>query len=346
MRSIIIAGLFIGAIANRGRAQAHPPPLPIGVSNNAVASVRHGGRLTIYSLLGVDSTKRWSGILTRAFRWTDGHLAWEEMPRVPGAVGRLAATAQVVRGRLYLFGGYTVAEDGAERSAPEVDVFDPATGRWSLAAPIPVPVDDAVSGVYRDSLVYLVSGWHDTTTVALVQIFDVVANRWTEGTPFPGTPVFGHAGGLADGSILIVDGAKRIAGPTRFALEQQAWLGRIDARTPSQIAWTKVANHPGPPRYRAAGSVCGASTVVIAGGSANPYNYNGIGYNGTPSTPESGSVAYEVRGRRWRTLPPAPSPTMDHRGLIVVGRQGWVVGGMGDGQRVSPRSVSYPLPGC
>ncbi len=340
--------LWAGTLGGIGSAasQTVPPDLPLAVTNNAVAGGRAGDRSVWYSMMGIDSTKAWSGISTRAFRWTDGDPTWTELPRVPGTVGRLAATAQIVRGRVYLFGGYTVSATGAERSVPEVDVFDPAIARWTVAAPIPIPVDDAVSGVYRDSLVYLVSGWHDTDNVAAVQIYDAVRDRWTAGTPFPGTAVFGHTGGLIDGALLVTDGAKRIPGPVRYALEPQAWLGRIDPEHPTSIVWEKVADHPGPPRYRAAGGGCGRSTIVIAGGTANPYNYNGIGYNGAASEPEPGSLAFDVRSKRWRTLPAPPAGTMDHRGLLVDGVSGWVIGGMAGGQRVTAGVVRYPLPGC
>lgn len=97
------------------------------------------------------------------------------------AAGR--AVAQEVRGRLYLLGGYTVDSVGAERSLGAVDIYDPAHDRWTAGAPSPVPVDDAISGVFRDSLIYLVSGWHDTDNVPDVQIHDVVRNRWMAGTP-------------------------------------------------------------------------------------------------------------------------------------------------------------------
>ena len=42
---------------------------------------------------------------------------------------------------MFVFGGYTVAEDGSERSLPHVDVYDPRSGRWSRGAPMPIPVE-------------------------------------------------------------------------------------------------------------------------------------------------------------------------------------------------------------
>ncbi len=124
------------------------PALPAPITNNAVAARSDGDRVTVYSFLGLDSTKRWSGVSSRVFRWEVGTPAWEELRPIPGP-GRLAATAQAIGDRLYVFGGYTVAEDGREQSLPHVDVYHPDTETWSRGAPIPVPVDDAVSGVAR-----------------------------------------------------------------------------------------------------------------------------------------------------------------------------------------------------
>ena len=49
-----------------------------------------------------------------------GARAWEALPNVPGAPGRLASIAVGLFDRVFIFGGYTVAEDGAEVSTREV----------------------------------------------------------------------------------------------------------------------------------------------------------------------------------------------------------------------------------
>ena len=127
------------------------PELPFPTTNNAVVAVDTERGPAVFSFLGLDSTKRWSGIHARSFRWAIGDPEWSEVQPVPGR-GRLAATAQAVAGRIYLFGGYTVDADGSEKSLPNVDIYDPDTDTWNSGAAIPIPVDDAVSGVWADSL--------------------------------------------------------------------------------------------------------------------------------------------------------------------------------------------------
>lgn len=322
------------------------PALPQPVANNAVAAGRVGGEWWVFSALGIDSSKRFSGITRRAYAWREGAPEWTPLPDVPGRVGRLAATAQVVRNRLYLFGGYTVDSAGAEKSVEVVDVFDPGARRWSTVRPMPVPVDDAVSVVWRDSLIYLVSGWHDTDNVQHVQVYDVVRDTWSMATPIPGPGVFGHTGALAGNTIVYIDGAARRSTGVKYALVPQSWIGTIDERRPLEIRWSpSAAPHPGPPLYRAAAAGCG-DLVLFAGGTDNPYNYNGVGYDGAPSAPRAAVMAYDVRRGQWRVLPSAPRATMDHRGLIVRGDEAAILGGMIHGQRVTGQTTRWTLRGC
>ncbi len=317
----------------------------VPVTNNAVAAGRVGSDWWIFTALGVDSTLRWSGIIRRAAAWSSATREWRALPEVPGAHGRLAATAQVVRGRWFVFGGYTVDSLGNERSLASVDVFDPRAGSWSRGRDIPVPVDDAVSGVYRDSLVYLVSGWHDTDNVQDVQVYDVVRDAWSVATPIPGPGVFGHSGELAGATIVFVDGAVRQSGAVKYRLEPQVWIGTINPARPTEVAWRTGPAHPGVPLYRAAAGRCGAR-IILAGGTANPYNYNGIGYDGRPSAPLASVLAFETYTGRWQELAPMAVATMDHRALAVVGDTGWVVGGMRTGQRVAGTVVPVALGSC
>jgi len=322
---------------------ATAPSLPISVTNNAVAAGSESGTAVVYSFLGLDSTKLWSGISNRAFRWKLGTPAWEEIAPIPGP-GRLAGTAQTIGGKIYLFGGYTVAEDGSERSVPSVDIYDPSSATWSRGSPMPVPVDDAVSGVWRDSLIYIVSGWHDTDNVNNVQVYDPANDSWQQATPISGRPVFGHTGGIAANTIVYVDGVARNSENRRFEMEPTSWRGEIDPTDPTSIAWTRLPDHPGHSVYRAAAAPVG-DMVLFAGGTDNPYNYDGIGYNGVPAEPSSGVFAFDSITGEWRTLPDLGTPSMDHRGVVVAGEMLLIVGGMTVGQQVTAQVIYATVDG-
>ena len=243
--SVLSSALF--ALVQAGAAWVAGPPLPEPMANNAVAGVMTAGGPAVLSFLGLDRTRAWSGVGTRTYLWMPPDSGWVELPAVPGP-GRLAGTAQSVGGRVWVFGGYTVAEDGSERSVPNVDVLDLEARQWSRAADIPVPTDDAVSGVWRDSLVYLVSGWHDTNNIPDVQIYDPAQDRWTPAVPVPGPPVFGHAGALAGNTIVYIDGVRTQRDEPRFVMSGSSWRGDIDPGDPTRVQWSRIPDHPGPPR--------------------------------------------------------------------------------------------------
>jgi N-acetylneuraminic acid mutarotase len=334
---------LLGALVQTAPAWGETPPLPTPIANNAVAAVRTLDGPAVFTFLGIDSTKAWDGRLSIALRWDVGSAEWRPVRAVPGE-GLLAATAQTVRGRVYLFGGYTVAEDGSEHSLPNVDIYDPETDQWSSGAPMPVPVDDAVSGVWRDSLIYLVSGWHDRDNVDDVQIYDPAADRWMTATPIPGAPVFGHTGGIAGNTIVYIDGTRTLPeGRPRFRIEGSAWAGDIDPDHPEVIRWRRLPPHPGPALYRGAAAGVSNRWVFFVGGSDNPYNYDGQGYDGVPSEPRAGAFAWDAQHGRWFTLPALSVATMDHRGIAILGPELFLVGGMESGQRVTRRVVRAHL---
>lgn len=332
-----------------GRGPALPaaalPALPLPVTNNAVALASLRDEPVLVSLMGLGPGKSWRDVHQRVFMLRPGDDAWSELPEVPGLAGRLAATAVGLEGAVILFGGYTVSPEGHEVSVRAVQRLNLSTGRWTELAPMPVPVDDAVSVLYRGRYVYLVSGWHDTGNVNLVQRYDIEENRWTQATPWPGRPVFGHAGGRVGDLLVVCDGVGiRTRRDRRRAFEAVAacYQGEIQAEDPSLIEWREIPHHGGPATYRMAASGSERlGLVIFAGGSDNPYNYAGTGYDGHPSAPTDRVFAWDPGAGRWRALGRLPVATMDHRGLPETPAGFVILGGMRAGQVVSDEAFAF-----
>lgn len=320
--------------------------LPEPVSNNAVASVAAGDSLFIYSFMGISEAKTYKDIHSKSFKYNIRENTWRRIEDVPGDSGRLAATAATVGGKIYIFGGYTVAKDGSETSVLDVYLLDPITDNFTLISKMPVPVDDAVSLVYRDRYIYIISGWHNNNNVKNVQVFDTHNYQWQQATPFPGPPVFGHAGGIVDSKMVITDGVKVIEGEKEgersFVMSAESWIGIINADNPTVIDWEKLPEHPGDARYRMA-AIGDDGRILFAGGTSNPYNYNGIGYNGELSKPDSSIFAYNFNESSWQKLAMAPVATMDHRSLTKADSWYYLVGGMLKQQEVSKRVFRFKL---
>ncbi|GJL97226.1 MAG: hypothetical protein DHS20C06_10430 [Hyphobacterium sp.] len=359
-RILVLLGL-IGSVAAGGYLyfSENPPPadvmgqvrriaqLPHAVSNNAVAAIEMAGQTHAFSFAGLRSGKDWSDVTANAYACALDTAQCNEIAGLPDGIGRLASIAATAGEHIYIFGGYTVGEDGSERSTPEVWQFDPVSTSYTRMADLPLPVDDSVALVYENRYVYLVTGWHDHDNVANTQMLDTQTGEWSEATGWPGSPVFGHAGGILERQILICGGVEVVPpiadGMRRtFELYDACWRGDIDPLDPTHIDWTS-AQIPGAARYRAA--MAGSERLdgfVVIGGTENPYNYDGVGYDGMPSEPVD-LIIVDRQNAVERITRPGLAGSMDHRGLIEW-RSGFVtLGGMTDGQVVSNEVRMVPL---
>lgn len=349
MKHLLIASLFLLSACVAASEPARLtvttiPPLPMPVTNNAVVSVRTNDNEYIISFAGLGAGRRHADTVAVTYVFDAQEDRWTEAEPVPGGVGRLASVAAAAGGLAYVFGGYTVAEDGTEFSTPWVHVFDPVTRSFQERQPMPVPVDDAVAVTYENRYIYLISGWHDLGNVNLVQRYDTHSNSWTQATPTPGRGVFGHAGGIVGNTIIYCDGVAIEPHDDRrrdFVANDECLAGLIDPNDSRRIDWRTMPPHPGAPRYRmAAAGIEALNAVVFVGGSDNPYNYNGIGYNGIPSQPQSGGLRYDIDSQTWKSVA-TEIGSMDHRGLVGF-RGAWItVGGMLVDQQVTDRLITY-----
>ncbi len=323
------------------------PPLPAPITNNAVATVEAGDRAFVVSFNGLGEGRSHGDTTSSTYVFDGATQQWHEASPVPGGEGRLASVAASAGNRAYVFGGYTVAQDGAEVSTPWVHAFDPVTGDYEQRAHMPVPVDDAVAVTHRDRFVYLISGWHDLGNVNLVQRYDTETDTWTQATPIPGPAVFGHAGGIVGASIVYCDGVSIEPNADRrrdFAAVNNCYLGHIDKEDGRRIDWRIVTSHPGLPRYRmAAAGIPASNAILFVGGSENPYNYDGIGYDGVPSRPAPGALLFDLDTLTWQVLKSNGQPSMDHRGLVNFGDRWLTIGGMIAGQRVTDAVSAYRI---
>jgi hypothetical protein len=336
------------------------PALPIAVSNNAVTSVDHGdGSWTLYSFMGIRPPARGVDTTALSFRldWSEAHGApagWQPIADAPrlGNRAKVAASAVTVAGEVYLIGGYTTGR--TEVTEKRLFRYEPDTDAYTELAPVPTEVDDTVPAVYRGRYIYLISGWHGpiTDNTTAVQVYDTQTDQWRQATAIPGPAdgLFGHAGGIVErngvGTLVYMDGTVSEGG---FSIASRVFVGAIDPADETVVTWTEIPAHPGAPTYRAAGAfgLTPAGSLLIVGGTDNPYNISGIGYNGVASAPLDQALAFDPASLRWRTLRlPGRSPTMDHRNLARLG-DGWaIVGGMTAPQQMTDTCWRLTLDPC
>jgi N-acetylneuraminic acid mutarotase len=319
------------------------PPMPAAVSGNAVAALKGG--LQLFSIMGVGPRKSWDDVTNQVYIMNLSSGKWSDGRPVTGVAGRLGASAVGARGQIYLFGGYVVDGQGGEITVSDANAYVPQEQRWFRAADIPTPVDRAVIGVNHDRYIYLVGGRSKAGPVNLVQVYDLEKNSWSQATPFPGTPVFGHAGGLADDTIVFVDGAmKNPAAGVPYVASEEGWAGKIDRKDCNKIEWSKVPAHPGTAHFGIAGGAYEHDhKFYFSGGTATPHNFKGIGYDGQPAEPSALTFAYDLHGKRWETISESTAdPRSDSGGIVITPVGPIILGGMIKGQAVTSRVTLLP----
>jgi len=343
MRRIVgFLSFFFFAAAVFASDEPKIPSMPAAVSGNAVASLQGG--LELFSMMGIGPKKNWDDVTNKVYVMRLSSAKWSEGRPVPGVAGRLGAAAAGAKGQVILMGGYVVDNQGTGITVPDVNVYVPGDHRWYRAKDIPVPVNSAVAGVHHDRFVYLIGGWSPDGPVNKVQVYDAEKDFWSQATPFPGTPVFGLAGGLADNTIVVVDGAKAgPAGGPRYVASDECWLGKIDHKDPSKIEWSKLPAHPGEARFGiAAGGSDREKKIYFSGGTATPHNYKGIGDDGKAAPASQVTFAYDVHHGRWETISETTNYPRVNGGLLVTPVGAVVLGGMINNQTVTAGVTILP----
>lgn len=329
---VVLSGCFSAAAIG-------PEPLPAAVSNNAVAMLKLKGQVLLFSLMGLGAKKTWDSVTTSAYSIDADSGKAVAIHSVPGAAGRIGAAAFGTSDYVFLFGGYVLYKGGG-MAVPDVGIYDPLTDRWLRGKDMPIGVGDAVIGVYRDRYVYVIGGRSNQGPVDNVQVYDLQKATWTDATHMPHA-VFGHSGAIVGDTIVYIGGAQNnpAGNSLRFVASNECWRGKIDHHDFSHIEWTQLPSHPGSAQFRvAAGGSEKDDIIYFSGGSDNPYDFAGIGYDGKPAEPSPVTFAFNLHSGKWETLDAqTPDPTMDHRGLLATHEGLVIIGGMEKGQQVTGR---------
>ena len=320
--------------------------LPEPVSNNAVCEGFIDGVPYLFSFAGIDSTKIFSGTHLKSFRINLETGMSERIDDLPGDQGLLGTAASRIGNIIYIVGGYTVNSNGTEVTSRKVRRYDIINNQFlSDAADLIVPTDDHVQAVWRDSLLYVVTGWSNNGNIRFTQIYDPTTDDWINGSLLPNDnnyTSFGASGTIIGDQIYYFGGARSTG---NFPIQNFIRVGDIDPEDPSNVSWSIVTlegeNYDG---YRtAATSVFNAAHWI--GGSNNTYNYNGIAYDGSGGVPTSNQdIVFAENLLINRTVIDDDIP-MDLRGIAKVSDEvQYIAGGMLGNQKVSDKVFRLDIP--
>jgi N-acetylneuraminic acid mutarotase len=147
------------------------------------------------------------GAVDRVYEYDPTSDAWRAL--APLSTPRGSVSAAALDGKIHSIGGRITTADGDWHFKGVVathEVYDPATGQWTQAAPLPKPRDHMVVAAI-DGKIHAIGGrfagnddmvdWHD--------VYDPAANSWTSAPPLP-TPRGGVSGTVYMGMILVIGG--------------------------------------------------------------------------------------------------------------------------------------------
>ncbi|MCC3158738.1 choice-of-anchor J domain-containing protein [Hymenobacter sp. 15J16-1T3B] len=219
-------------------------------------------------------------------RYEPATSSWTTRAAIP--LARTQVAANWLGGKLYVAGGYS----GSFSPTNRLDIYNPATDTWAQGANLPTAVGDYASVVYQDSLLYLIGGYNGGSDVTTVQVYNPRTNTWATGTPFGGTAAAGLRAGVVDNKLVVVGGYSQSASSSL----SQAWLGTIDAATPTTISWTALPAYPG-------GTIGRLAVGALTSGQVARVFFAGGDPSGSGAQTSTSTWAYDLASSQWLVGP-------------------------------------------
>lgn len=301
--------------------------MPERLSNNAVSMGYHNGVPNVYTFAGIDSTRSHTGIHLRSYRYNTQTNTWHTIAPLPDTLGKIAAIASTVKNKIYIIGGFHEFP-GAEIITNKVHIYDcNADSFLADGANLPFATGDQSQAVWRDSLIYVISGWGGADNLTQVQIYNPSTDTWSAGTPLPNSNAyksFGSSGTIVGDTIYYFGGG---SATFPYGVQSVFRKGVINPNNPTQITWSTFT-WSGWNGYRMAATTCFDKTFWL-GGAGVTYLFDGIAYNGTgPASPKGDIICYQGNNHSFKKESGYALP-MDLRGIGSVNDTvKYIVGGM------------------
>jgi N-acetylneuraminic acid mutarotase len=259
---------------------------------------------------------------------------WQSLPSgMPTARAQHFTVTDPATGRIFIGGGYN-SSDGSN-PLTSTHMYDPATGNFTLAAPLPTPTRGAAA-TYSGGKIYVFGGVNGTRlspgSVQAVQIYNIAANTWTS-QPLS-TQWESSAATLPDGNILVTGGhstaqnilyntttgaVTALAAPSqRDGLETQVMGGKllaaggftgvnfgpaialVDEYDPINNTWSSAPADLPSARGRFASAALGQYFFAVGGtnnytNSESPYYSDFLVYDRSANTWSSGPFSFATR---------------------------------------------------
>jgi N-acetylneuraminic acid mutarotase len=212
------------------------------------------------------------------------------------------AWATVLNDRMHIVGGY--GEGRVDRAYHHV--YDPASDRWSNAAPLPRGANH-VAVAADAGRVYALGGFieQNRNPDPNAYVYDAAADRWSPIAPLP-RPRGAAAAVVLDGRIHLIGGAS-------LPVAERASVGWHEVYDPQSDRWTQAKALPGARDH--VGCVAHNGVIHVIGGRFNTFEYNTNLHH-----------VYLPAKDTWEERTPLPTARSGH-GLVVYRNRLFAMGG-------------------
>jgi hypothetical protein len=281
--------------------------------------------------------------------------SWRELG--PSLLSRGEVGAARVGPLIYVVGGF---ENGFEPSK-QVERFDPATGNWGLAVPLPTALNHATV-VGHGGKLYVFGGYYNLPTPGEGRVsaslfrYDPAQDSWLQLSSAP-VPRAAAAAGVIGGRLYVAGGAtdteQAVARTDVYDFARDRWTQGPDLPTVREHVAGAVAGRPGHRKLYALGGRDGVSPFRVAerlsprtgkwkrladmdsghaGFAAVGLGRRVVAFGGeAPGETPTGTIAatelYRPGPDRWTRLPDMPTPRHGLGGVRVGGRIYAIEGG-------------------
>ena len=246
------------------------------------------------------------------------------------------------KGKIYVFGGFTLLMDGEKVGWKPIDnawEYDPVTDTWRALAPLPTkrgsPIAEEVGGriyviggaaMHPGSKVPAVFANEPARSVTTNEVYDPETNRWEERSPLPTARNHAFAGAV-NGKIYVLGG--RIGSPF---ITVSSNVDVVEEYDPATDMWGALKSRMPTPR---------------SGGGWATYNGRIYTTGGELQTPQylgafRAFEAYDPLKNAWEILPPLPSPRHGVAGAVIGNKIHFVSGKITSGGYEEGLKLSTP----
>ncbi len=154
--------------------------------------------------------------------------AWTAAPDM-GDARTQAVVVNDENGLVYVMGGVQGISGGNyNASIPDAASYNPATGAWTVLAPMWTGVRGAAGAYGQDGRVYVIGGINTSSALSLTQIYDPETNEWTNGSDIPTAVWEAKAVALGEDTIIVAGGEGAAGAVQRYDISDDSWISGSD----------------------------------------------------------------------------------------------------------------------